>query len=255
MGAMAPSEVESRPVLVLASGSPRRHDLLTSIGVPTHVLPVDIDETAKPDETSEQLVARLAGVKAEAGYRLQSGGGGLSRTARDASLGSPYLVIGADTVVDLDGTILGKPADDDEVANTLRRLAGRTHRVYTGVSVVGAAGTATTSSTNGREIDIIDRTDGPGTDRRTMVVRTDVTFRPLTDDEIGWYVSTGEGRDKAGSYGIQGLGSLLVMRVQGSYPNVVGLPLVAVDRLLGCFRWSLRHFTVPAVPRTSGISR
>ena len=70
MGAMVPSEVESRPILVLASGSPRRHDLLASVGVPTHVLPVDVDETPKPDETSERLVARLAGIKAEAGYRL-----------------------------------------------------------------------------------------------------------------------------------------------------------------------------------------
>ncbi len=249
---MAPSGVESRPVLVLASGSPRRHELLASIGVPTRILPVDVDETPRPGEGSEQLVARLAGAKAEAGYRRWSVDDG---SAPDAISDRWCLVIGADTVVDLDGTIMGKPTDDDEVADTLRRLAGRTHQVYTGVSVVGAVGTATTASTKGHGSQIVDGKDGPDTDRRTTVVRTDVTFRPLTDDEIAWYVSTGEGRDKAGSYGIQGLGLLLVMFVEGSYPNVVGLPLVAVDRLLGCFAWSLRDFTGTTMTRTPGVSR
>jgi septum formation protein len=249
---MAPSGVESRPVLVLASGSPRRRELLTSIGVPTRILPVDVDETPRPGEDSEQLVVRLAGAKAEAGYRRWSVD---DRSAPDANSGRRCLVIGADTVVDLDGTIMGKPTDDDDVADTLRRLAGRTHQVYTGVSVVGAVGTATTASINGHGSEIVDGKDGPDTDRRATVVRTDVTFRPLADDEIAWYVSTGEGRDKAGSYGIQGLGSLLVMCVEGSYPNVVGLPLVAVDRLLGCFAWSLRDFTCTTMTRTPGMSR
>lgn len=252
---MVPPGVESRPILVLASGSARRHDLLASIGVPTQVLPADIDETPRPGEGSEHLVARLAGAKAEAGYRLWAGGDRPGRSGPDPETGRPCLVIGADTVVDIDGTILGKPMDDHQVAGTLRRLAGRTHQVYTGVSVVGAAGTATTGSSNGHGPEVLDANDGSGTDRRTMVVRTDVTFRPLTDDEIAWYVSTGEGRDKAGSYGIQGLGSLLVMHVQGSYPNVVGLPLVAVDRLLGCFAWSLRHFTDTVATQPSGRSR
>ena len=252
---MAPPGVESRPILVLASGSARRHELLASIGVPTQVLPAGIDETPRPDESSQQLVARLAGAKAEAGYRLWAVGAQSGRSGPDPAIGRPCLVIGADTVVDLDGTILGKPIDDYQMADTLRRLAGRTHQVFTGVSVVGAAGTATTGSSNGHELEILDTKNGPGTDRRTMVVRTDVTFRPLTDDEVDWYVSTGEGRDKAGSYGIQGLGSLLVMHVHGSYPNVVGLPLVAVDRLLGCFAWSLRHFTGTVAPQSPGRSK
>lgn len=247
---MASLRDQTRPVLVLASGSPRRRDLLGSIGVSPRVLAVDIDETPCPGEVAEQLVTRLAGAKAEAGFRRHSAG---RRAVPEAGQVQSCLVIGADTVVELDGRILGKPADDEEMVDTLRHLAGRTHQVYTGVAVVGAAGSAGTDTTNARAHEIVDHRGDADMDRRSTVVRTDVTFRPLSENEITWYVTTGEGRDKAGSYAIQGLGSLLVMCVEGCYPNVVGLPLVAVDRLLRYFARSLPDYAdVPARPLASG---
>jgi septum formation protein len=179
------------PLLVLASGSPRRRELLAALGLRFEVLPADIDESPLPDEDPEPLVERLSWAKA----------GHVADGRQDA------LVIAADTVVVCDGEILGKPADAGENRRFLERLAGRTHQVYTGHCL---------------------RRGGLSAGR---VCRTDVTFRPLTGSEIDRYVATGEGLDKAGGYGIQGRGAALVPRVEGCYFNVVGLSLAAVVEL------------------------
>lgn len=191
--------MDRRPRLVLASGSPRRRDLLAATGMHFEIVPADVDETLLPGESAEDLTARLAVAKA--------------RAVRDALEPGPLLVIGADTVVVLDDEILGKPVDADDAARMLRRLSGRTHRVLTGVAVVAGEWSP-----------------------RIDVTTTRVTFRPLTDDEIGEYVATGEPLDKAGAYGIQGAGGALVESIDGPYDNVVGLPVASVRRLLASAR-------------------
>lgn len=187
--------------LVLASRSPRRIEILERLGVELVVEPADIDETPLPGETALDLVVRLAVGKARAvAERLAAAGG-------EASL----VVLGADTTVEIDGEILGQPDDDQMAARMLRRLSGRTHRVHTGVAVLPV-------------------TDGAP---RTAVVTSLVTFQPLTDATVDWYVGTGEPRGKAGAYAVQGLGSTLVAGVKGSMSNVIGLPVAETARLLG----------------------
>jgi len=176
--------------VVLASGSPRRAELLGQLGVDFVIRVPDIDETPRPGETPVDYVGRLA---REKGLAID--------VAADA------LVIAADTTVDLDGEVLGKPADADEARAMLRRLSARTHRVHTGVS-----------------LRLGDRVE-------TEVVTSLVTFVPLTEDTIDWYVATGEPLDKAGAYAIQGAGGTFVLRVRGSVSNVIGLPLHTVARL------------------------
>jgi septum formation protein len=178
--------------LLLASQSPRRADLLRAAGISFEILAVSVDETPLPAETPDAHVRRLAEAKAR-----------VAATQRpDAT------ILGADTIVVVDGQILGKPSDTEDATAMLRRLAGRAHEVLTGVAIV-QAGRAT-----------ID------------VASTRVWFLPLSDAEIGWYVATGEPSDKAGAYAIQGLGSRFVERIEGSYSNVVGLPVALVWRLL-----------------------
>lgn len=155
---------------------------------------MDVDETARPGEAAHALVARLARTKAAAGAAAGDG--------RDE------IVLAADTVVVLDGRSLGKPKDRADATATLRALSGRTHEVVTGVAVVRGAVSAVTR------------------------VTTRVTFRPLTEGEIAWYVSTGEADDKAGAYGLQGAGAVLVDRIEGSDTNVIGLPLAETVALL-----------------------
>jgi septum formation protein len=179
--------------LVLASGSPRRRELLTGLGLRFEVRPAEVDESSRPDEGPEQLVARLSAAKAE----------------RAAAARPDALVIAADTVVVCDSEILGKPADAKENREFLQRLAGRAHRVYTGHC-----------------LRLADRT-------AARVCRTEVTFRNLSGAEIDRYVATGEGLDKAGGYGIQGRGAALVPRIEGCYFNVVGLSLATVVELAG----------------------
>ena len=182
--------------LVLASASPRRADLLRSLGVRYSVLPVDLDETPRSGEPAKDTAVRLAREKALA--------------ARDRGAAGD-LVMGADTVVVIGDEVLGKPADDADAARMLRRLSGRTHRVITGLALVRTGDGSVFS------------------DAET----TAVTFRPLEEDEIAWLVASGESRDKAGAYGIQGLGSLAVREIEGDYWNVVGLPLGLLKKLLG----------------------
>jgi septum formation protein len=178
---------------VLASASPRRRDLLRRLGLDPVLRPVDLDETPHADEPPGDLVVRLAAAKAATGARLGDG---------------DEVVLAADTEVVLDGTVLGKPADEVDAAGMLRRLAGRTHEVVTGLAV------------------------RRGDTARLATVTTEVTFRHLTDDEIAWYVTTGEPADKAGAYGLQGAGAVLVTRVAGSDTNVIGLPLAETVILL-----------------------
>lgn len=199
-----------RPRLVLASGSPRRRELLASVGVVADIIVTDIDETPTVGETAEDLVARLARGKAEAAANLAS--------VTDA------LVIGSDTVVEIDGDILGKPVDDEEAAATLRRLSGQTHRAHTGVCVVAV------------------RTKGDDA-LGVVVSTTSVSMRELSDEDIAWYLSTGDHRGKAGSYAIQGFAAPFVFGVEGPYDGVVGLPLQRLDQLLTELGWPLRSFS------------
>ncbi len=177
--------------LVLASASPRRAELLTAAGIPFTVRAANVDESVHDGEAPDAYVRRLALEKA---------------TAIRAAPGT--LVLGADTVVVVDGHGLGKPQDAHEAAAMLRRLSGRTHDVLTGVALLG----------------------GPAP--LVAVAATRVEFHALTSDEIGWYVGTGEPWDKAGAYAIQGLASRFVARIEGSYSNVMGLPVDLVYRLL-----------------------
>ena len=176
--------------VVLASASPRRHELLTRTGVPFVVRSPDIDESPLDGEPPVDYVRRLASAKA---------------SAIDAAAGE--LVIAADTTVDLDSRILGKPIDDREAAEMLRQLSGRTHRVHTGVAV----------SADGRQF--------------VEVCTTLVTFVALADSVIEWYIATGEPMGKAGAYALQGAGAALVSSVHGSVSNVIGLPMHVVLEL------------------------
>lgn len=185
------------PTLILASASPRRKALLDSIGVSFKVQPARVPEAWDDSSDSEEVARDLALRKARAVAALQAEG----------------LVVGADTLVCLDGVILGKPRSESEATSMLQRLSGKTHSVVTGVAVV--------DSRSGRE--------------EVAAEVTRVTFRTLSPAEIERYVATGEPMDKAGAYGIQGVGALLVARIEGCYPNVVGLPLVRLAELLSRF--------------------
>lgn len=181
--------------LILASQSPRRAELLRAAGYTFDVQPGDVDERLIEGETPHVYVRRLASAKAARAFEQM--------TSRDAE-----IVIGADTSVVVGDTILGKPRDAEDAARMLRRLSGRTHEVVTGVSARSEATELTTVET------------------------TLVTFVQLTEDQIAWYVASGEGSDKAGAYAVQGLASRFVTRLEGSYSNVVGLPIAAVDALI-----------------------
>lgn len=180
------------PQFVLASASPRRAELLTAAGFTFDIAHADLDETPLPHESADRYVLRLAEGKARA------------VAARFPEL----AVLGADTTVVVDGHILGKPVDAGEAAAMLRRLQGRAHEVLTGVALV-ALGRA-----------------------QVVLETTRVWFAPLTDGEIAVYVATGEAMDKAGAYGIQGWAARYVTRIEGSYSNVVGLPLYETAALL-----------------------
>lgn len=178
--------------VILASASPRRRDLLDLIGIAHEVRPADIDETALPAEAPIPHAERLARAKAHA-----------------LAEGHPdIVVIAADTIVVVDGDILGKPRDEGHAAEMLRRLAGREHIVYTAIAVARDSQT------------------------ESAVEAVRVTFRALTDDEIAAYIATREPMDKAGAYGIQGYGATIVERVDGDYFSVMGLGLRRLVELL-----------------------
>ena len=179
-------------MLILASSSPRRADLLRAAGIPFQVFAVNVNEAVLRLEPPGEHVRRLAREKADAGFAAHP-------TA---------VVLAADTIVLVNGEILGKPRDMRDAVRMLRLLSGREHEVLTGVAIVAPRGTA------------------------VEVARTRVWVTPLSDAEIDEYVATGEPLDKAGGYAIQGLGSKFIDRIQGSYSNVVGLPVSLVYRLL-----------------------
>ena len=179
--------------LILASASPRRAELLRAAGYEFDIHTVEIDESPKGGEPPAEYVERLAQEKA-------------ARALEELS--TDVMILGADTAVVIGNEILGKPHDVEDAARMLRLLSGRTHQVMTGVCL-GAAG---------RHV--------------SHVEISGVTFAPLAEDRIAWYVASGEGRDKAGGYAIQGLASRFIPRINGSYANVVGLPIAAIDDLI-----------------------
>lgn len=220
----------AQPILYLASASPRRRDLLIQIGVEPRILPVDLDESPEPGEAPDAHVRRLALDKAHAAlvHLAPRTGGmlGAPATHRDAqasreagaesdeaapSLGAAghVLILAADTVVVLDGDILGKPRDAAEAAAMLRRLSGREHLVYSGVALLG-----------------------PGPAEASAVSASRVRMRPIAEAEIAAYWATGEPADKAGGYAIQGRGAVFVEALSGSYSGVMGLPLFETAALL-----------------------
>ena len=189
------SAAPSSPRLILASGSPRRRELLTRVGLELDVVPADLDETPLPGETPLACACRLAGDKARA------------VAASPAAAGR--WVLAADTVVELEGDSLGKPDGAEHAAAMLARLAGRSHRVITGFALVGPAAATPPAAA-------ID------------AVTTEVFMRPLAPAEIAAYVESGEWRGKAGGYAAQGIAAAFITEVRGSFTNVVGLPLSQV---------------------------
>jgi septum formation protein len=197
--------------LILASASPRRADLLRAAGFEFETRHADVDEGVRPDESPTDYVRRLAGAKSAAVFAAFEACA-TSAAARGFGDADEIIVIGADTTVVVDAVILGKPENDEEAAVMLRRLSGRRHDVMTGVSVRAASGA-------------VDR-----------VETTAVYFTRLSSDDIAWYVRSGEGRDKAGAYAIQGLASRFIPRIEGSYSNVVGLPVATASELITAVR-------------------
>lgn len=182
--------------IILASGSPRRRQLLEQLGLSFTVQSSDVDESVEPGLSPAAMVEQLS---------LRKGQAVAERVGPDS------LVLAADTVVALGDAVLGKPQDRAKAVSMLTSLSGKTHQVYTGVTLLGG----------GRRV----------TEHET----TAVTFRSLSREEIVAYVNTGEPMDKAGAYGIQGYGALLVERLEGDYFNVMGLPLCRLGRMLAAF--------------------
>jgi len=179
--------------IALASGSPRRKELMTLAGFDFDIIVPDVDETVAENTSPAEAVSYLSKIKAEAVFKENTG----------------YdVVVAADTVVSIDGRILGKPKDREDAFGMISMLSGRTHSVFTGVTVIknGVA--------------------------ETFFVKSDVTFYELSEGEINNYLDSGEYADKAGSYGIQGKGCILVKEVQGDYFNIVGLPIARTYRAI-----------------------
>ena len=199
--------------LVLASASPRRAELLCAAGYDFDVVPADVDESVRNGEAAAMYVRRLAAEKSAAAMgRIAREEAGLQscptsdhRTA--VANRADLVVLGADTAVVVDDRILGKPSDAADAEGMLRLLSGRAHAVLTGVSL------------------------RRGACELGRVVSTRVQFAPLSSGDISWYLASGEGFDKAGGYAIQGLASRFVTSIEGSYSNVVGLPIAAVHAL------------------------
>ncbi len=192
---------DSFPKIILASASPRRAELLRGIGVKFEIRPVEVDEIPRDGEPPREFALRMASEKAEKGRKAGN-----------------ELVIGCDTVVVVDETILGKPGNVEEARAMLRMLSGRSHKVITAVAVAG-------------DRQIVD------------CAETTVEFDPLDEEKIAWYVDSGEPMDKAGAYGIQGLAAVFVRRVDGPYDNVVGLPVNLLARMLKDFSYNITEIT------------
>ena len=185
----------AQPLIILASASPRRSELLRQVGIAHEVRPVEVDEAPRAGEAPSAYVLRLAEAKAEALWQ---------RLGADER----RPVLAADTTVALEGDIFGKPGDAAEARAMLGRLSGRTHEVHTAVALRHAGGTAARLSSSS------------------------VSLRELTPDEIDWYSSTGEPADKAGGYAVQGRAAVFIRHIAGSYSGIVGLPLFETWELL-----------------------
>jgi septum formation protein len=199
----------SSDFVYLASGSPRRRELLQQIGVSFRLVGTSVDETARFAENAPTYVLRVAAAKADAGWQTSGGAG-------DAP------VLAADTAVVLDGKILGKPADRQDAEAMLRQLSGRTHEVLTAVALRSAAGL------------------------QSRISRSEVTFRSIAAPEAQAYWDTGEPRDKAGGYAIQGRAAVFVADLRGSFSGVMGLPLFETAQLLGDA--GVLHWRAPPPP-------
>jgi nucleoside triphosphate pyrophosphatase len=182
--------------LILASASPRRAELLRAAGFDFETIVADVDEAARPDEPPSTYVRRVAAEKSA-----------YVASVRNAEQPGA-IILAADTAVVVDGEILGKPRNDADAARMLRMLAGRQHEVMTGISL------------------------RQGACELGRVETTVVFFSALSEHDVAWYVASGEGHDKAGGYGIQGLAARFIPRIDGSYSNVVGLPVAALVELL-----------------------
>lgn len=200
--------------LILASASPRRAELLRWAGYTFDVVVASVDESIRPGESPSAYVRRLAADKSAAVLGVARPFQDRDRGAESPAPHQPVIpphqpvVLGADTTVVVDGEILGKPRDDEEAADMLRRLSGKAHQVLTGVSL------------------------RQGAHEVGRVETTTVVFSVLNDEDVAWYIASGEGRDKAGGYAIQGLASRFIPSISGSYSNVVGLPVACVAELL-----------------------
>jgi nucleoside triphosphate pyrophosphatase len=188
--------------LILASASPRRAEILRDAGIAFQTLPVHVDETPRAGESAQAMCTRLAQEKAQAA---------LKRLPKSGEV----IVVAADTTVEVDGDILGKPASAEDARRMLQRLSGKTHRVLTALALVRL----------------------PDGAERSDLESTEVRFAPLSAQEIDAYVATGEPMDKAGAYGIQGRAGVFIERVDGCYFNVVGLPLARLYRNLKELGW------------------
>ena len=202
-------------MLVLASASPRRQELLRNAGIEFTLQPADVDETPVPGEGARDCAMRLAREKALRVWQLRR---------RD-------LVLGADTVVVVDGMMLAKPVDPEDAVRMLRLLAGRTHEVITGVCLVLPV-RAQYPVLGALQLGVAPESETEAMDIRVASETTTVIMTNISDAEIYGYVATGEPMDKAGAYAIQGMASRWIPRIEGDYSNVVGLPVALVHRML-----------------------
>ena len=193
--------------LLLASGSARRRELLERLGLDFDFVAPDVDESRFPDEAPAAYVERVARAKAE------------------AVAGDGLIVVAADTTVVHEGRVMGKPGHPEEARSTLRRIQGDVHEVFTGLAVGGWDGRAQIKS---------------------VVDVAEVTMLPMTEEEIGWYVGTGEPLDKAGAYALQGVGGMFVSRVVGSPFTVIGLPVHLLARMVSASGADLRELMIRA---------
>ena len=190
--------------IYLASASPRRREILLQLGIAHAVLPQDVDEARLPGEAPKDYVSRLARAKAEAAFAALGGAG-------------QAACLGSDTTVVCDGVLFEKPLDEADAQRMLTALSGRTHQVLTAVALATATGT------------------------QVLISESAVTFRTLTAAEIHQYWLTGEPADKAGAYGIQGLGAMFVTEIKGSYSGIMGLPVMETVTLLGTVGLTAAH--------------
>lgn len=205
-------------MIVLASASPRRQELLRNAGIPFTVHATNIPEVPRPGESATACARRLAGEKASAAFRVASG----------------HFILAADTIVVVDDEILGKPRDQADAMRMLRLLSGRTHQVVTGVCLMGSPLRTANQKLTTEFTEVAEFKD-------TRSETTLVTMLPVTEEDIRSYIASGEPMDKAGAYAIQGIASRWIPRIEGGYFNVVGLPVSLVCQMLQEHGWKQKQ--------------